>query len=318
MEYNIKLHHDIKLFSETLRAASQHLDIKLEFVEKDYWITLVLSHLAKSKYVDESVFKGGTSLSKGFNLIERFSEDVDIAIINDKGKTGNEIKTIIRTIEKEITPDLKELQMDGVTSKGSRFRRTVFEYVPTEKGNANNKLIVEINSFANPFPYQRLTIQSMVFDFLIQTKNEKYIEQYNLQSFEVNVLCKEQTLLEKMVSLIRFSFKENTLESISEKIRHFYDLYYLNQHPECIEFVASDSFKKQFDTILQHDREMFEEPKGWQSKSISESPLMTDFSTIWKKLSEKYQTELSALAYRPIPDEKDVAKCFEELIKRIE
>jgi predicted nucleotidyltransferase component of viral defense system len=314
----MKLHHDIKLFSDTLRAASQHLDIKLEFVEKDYWITLVLSRLAKSKYIDESVFKGGTSLSKGYNLIERFSEDVDIAIINDKAKTGNEIKTIIRTIEKEITPDLTELQMEGVTSKGSRFRKSVFEYVTTEKGNSNNKLIVEINSFANPFRYKRLTIQSMVFDFLMQTKNEKYIEQYNLQSFEVNVLSKEQTLLEKMVSLIRISFKENTAESISEKIRHYYDLYYLMKNSECAEFVASDSFKKQFDTILGHDREMFEEPKDWQTKSISESPLVTNFSTLWKQIKEKYQTELSALAYRPIPDEKDVAKCFSELIKRIE
>jgi predicted nucleotidyltransferase component of viral defense system len=263
--------------------------------------------LAKSKYVDESVFKGGTSLSKGYNLIERFSEDVDIAIINDKGKTGNEIKTIIRNIEKEITPDLTELQMEGVTSKGSRFRKSLFEYVTTEKGNSNNKLIVEINSFTNPFPFQRLTIQSFVFDFLMQTNNEKYIEQYNLQSFEVNVLSKEQTLLEKMVSLIRFSFKENTVESISEKIRHFYDLYYLMKSPECIEFVASDSLKKQFDTILGHDREMFEEPKDWQNKSISESPLVTNFSTLWKQIKEKYQTELSALAYRPIPDEKDVA-----------
>lgn len=314
----MKLQHDIKLFSDTLRAASQHLDIKLEFVEKDYWITLVLSCLAKSKYVEESVFKGGTSLSKGYNLIERFSEDVDIAIINDKGKTGNEIKTIIRTIEKEITTDLKELQMDGVTSKGSRFRKSVFEYVTIEKGNANNKLIVEINSFANPFPFQKLSIQSMVFDFLIQTNNEKYIEQYNLQPFEVNVLSKEQTLLEKMVSLIRFSFNKNTTESISEKIRHFYDLYYLMKNPLCFEFVASDSFKKQFDAILEHDREMFEEPKGWQTKLISESPLVTDFSSLWKQLKEKYQTELSALAYRPIPDEKDVAKCFIELIKRIE
>lgn len=313
----MKLHHDIKLFSDTLRAASQHLDIKLEFVEKDYWIILVLSRLAKSKYVDESVFKGGTSLSKGYNLIERFSEDVDIAIINDKGKTGNEIKTIIRTIEKEITHDLKELQMDGVTSKGSRFRKSVFEYVTTDKSNKNNKLIVEINSFANPFPFQRLTLKSFVFDFLQQSGNEKYIEQYDLQPFEVNVLSKEQTLLEKMVSLIRFSFKENTVESISEKIRHFYDLYFLMKNPECIEFVASGSFKKQFDAILQHDRAMFEEPMGWQSKSISESPLMIDFSTIWKQLIEKYQTELSALAYRPIPDENDVAKCFEELIKRI-
>jgi predicted nucleotidyltransferase component of viral defense system len=250
-------------------------------------------------------------------MIERFSEDVDIAIINDNRKTGNEIKTIIRTIEKEITPDLAEFQMDSVTSKGSRFRKSVFEYVSTEKGNANNKLIIEINSFANPFPYQRLTIQSMVFDFLMQTSNEKYIEQYNLQSFEVNVLSKEQTLMEKMASLIRFSFNENTVESISEKIRHFYDLYYLMKNPECIEFAASDSFKIQFETILQHDRSIFEEPRGWQSKSISESPLMIDFSTIWKQLKEKYQNELSALAYRPIPNENDVAKCFEELIKKI-
>jgi len=314
----MKLHNDIKLFSSTLRAASQYLDIKLEFVEKDYWITLVLSRLAKSKYVDESVFKGGTSLSKGYNLIERFSEDVDIAIINDKDKTGNEIKTIIRTIEKEITSDLTELQMEGVTSKGSRFRKSVFEYITTEKGNANNKLIVEINSFANPFPFQKLTIQSMVFDFLMKIGNEKYIEQYNLQSFEVNVLSKEQTLMEKLVSLIRFSFKENTVESISEKIRHFYDLYYLAKHTECAEFIKSDEFKKQFDTILNHDKAMFEEPKGWQNKSVSESPLITDFETIWKQLKEKYQTELSALAYRPIPNEQDVAKCFSELIKRIE
>lgn len=308
------LHHDTKLFSDTLRAASQHLDIKLEFVEKDYWITHVLSQLAKSKFVNESVFKGGTSLSKGYNLIERFSEDVDIAIINDNSKTGNEVKTIIRAIEKEITTDLTERYIEDLTSKGSRFRKSVFEYIATEKVNANNKLIIEINSFANPFPYKRLTIKSMVFDFLTETKNEKYIERYNLQSVEVNVLSKEQTLLEKLVSLIRFSFKENTVEGISEKIRHFYDLYYLMKNPECIEFVESDSFKNQFDAILQHDKEIFEEPTGWQIKSLSDSPLIKDFTNVWEQLKEKYQSELSALAYRPIPNEKDVATCFQNLI----
>jgi predicted nucleotidyltransferase component of viral defense system len=314
----MNLHHDLKLFSRTLRAASQHLGIKLEFVEKDYWITLVLSHLAKSKYVDESVFKGGTSLSKGHNLIERFSEDVDIAIMNDMGKTGNEIKSIIRTIEKEITSELFELQMEGVTSKGSRFRKSVFEYEPVEKGNTNNKLIVEINSFANPFPFEKLTIQSMVFDFLIKTGNENYIDQNNLHPFEVNVLGKEQTLSEKLVSLIRVSFKENPVESISEKIRHFYDLYYLMKNRECEEYSASDSFKRQFESILFHDRVIFEEPHGWKNKSVNESPLVTNFESIWEQLKGKYKTELSALAFRPIPNEKDVAKCFEGLIKRIE
>ena len=313
----MKLHHNIKLYSDTLRAVSQHLNIKLEFIEKDYWITLVLNRLAKSQYVDESVFKGGTSLSKGFNLIERFSEDVDIAIINDKGMTGNEIKNIIRTIEKEITSDLSELQMDGVTSKGSRFRKSVFEYVSIDKDNQNNKLTVEINSFANPFPFQRIAIKSFVFDFLMQTSNEEYIEKYDLQSFDVNVLSKEQTLLEKTVSLIRFSFEENTVESISKKIRHFYDLHFLMNNAKCAEFVASDSFKTKFDNILHHDREIFDEPKGWQTKQISESPLLNSFSSIWEKVRAIYQTELSALAYRAIPSEESIAKSFIELTNRI-
>jgi len=69
----MKLHTDIEFFASTVRSASQHLNINEEFVEKDYWITLVLSHLAKCKFAEETVFKGGTSLSKGFGLIDRFS-----------------------------------------------------------------------------------------------------------------------------------------------------------------------------------------------------------------------------------------------------
>jgi hypothetical protein len=85
----------------------------------------------------------------------------------------------------------------------------------------------------------------------------------------------------------------------------------------CIEFASSPSFKKQFDAILQHDRELFDEPIGWESKSISESRLLLDFSALWKQLIPKYETELTAFAFRPIPDEKDVAKCVEDLITRI-
>ena len=115
------LHTDIQLFGDSIRATSQQMGIKEVFIEKDYWITLVLNYLAKSEYASQTVFKGGTSLSKGFGLIDRFSEDVDIAIIDENKKSGNEIKTIIRSIEKEMTKDLNELKIDGVTSKGSRL-----------------------------------------------------------------------------------------------------------------------------------------------------------------------------------------------------
>lgn len=312
------LHKDIKLFKDTIRAASQFLEINQEFVEKDYWITLVLSYLSKSRFAHETVFKGGTSLSKGCNLISRFSEDVDIAIIDDDKKSGNQIKRIIRAVEKEMTQEFIEIQMAGVTSKGSRFRKSVFEYESIDSNTKNNKLIVEINSFANPFPFESLSIKSMVHDFLIETGNEKYIEKYHLQPFSINVLNKNQTLLEKMVSLIRFSYEENAIESVSKKIRHFYDLYFLMRDQECIEFVNSKEFKKRFDEILKHDRDLFDEPKDWQSKSLTDSPLVSDFQNVWNQLKGIYNTELAAFAYSPIPDEKIVADCFTNLIKHIQ
>lgn len=313
----MKLHTDRKFFSDTIRAASQHLNIREEFVEKDYWITLVLNRLAISKYTNETVFKGGTSLSKGFGLIDRFSEDIDLAMINADDKSGNEIKSIIRAVEKEITKGLEEIPVEGVTSKGSRFRKSVFEYESIDLKNKSNRLIVEINSFTNPFPYQALTIQSMVHNFLVQTSNTSYVGQYDLQAFSINVLSKEQTMVEKLVSLIRFSFDENPVHSLSQKIRHFYDLYFLNKDADCAHFLKLETFNKRFFEILDHDRDLFDVPSGWKDRPISESPLFNDFSSIWDKLKSLYNTELSALAYTPIPDQKLVAHSFIEIIEHL-
>lgn len=71
--------------------------------------------------------------------------------------------------------------------------------------------------------------------------------------------------------------------------------------------------KKQFDAILKHDQVIFEEPQDWQTKSIGASPLMVVFPVVGEQLKGTYQTELSALAYRPIPNEKDIAAAFVQL-----
>jgi len=278
---------------------------------------LLLQRLSGSKYSDEAVFKGGTSLSKGYRLIDRFSEDVDLAIVNTTHKTGNEIKKIIRHLEKEITGELTEFQEEGITSKGSRYRKSLFRYPSIQKIDPNNRLIVEINSFANPIPFQKRIIQSMLFDFLDQTNNQSYIDEHQLHPFEINILNKKQTILEKLVSLIRFSLDRDPVPSVSSKIRHFYDLYFLAKDDDCMQCIQSDTFKQQFLTLLEHDKIMFEEPTGWTSRSIAESPLIRNFDSIWSKIKNQYQSELSALAYRPIPDENDVAQTFIRLSRRI-
>lgn len=152
----------------------------------------------------------------------------------------------------------------------------------------------------------------------MHTENEKIAAQYNLHPFEINVLNKEQTLMEKLASLIRFSFDTNARESIASKIRHFYDLYYLMNDADCAAFVQTASFKKQFEEILRHDRGIFDQPVGWAKSNIHESPLITDFENIWRQLKDVYKRELSALAYTPIPDERQIAEQFAALIKNIQ
>ena len=139
------------------------LGVSTPIVEKDFWVCWLLGLIFSTPELGGSaVFKGGTSLSKVFGVINRFSEDVDIAVLNTADKSGNVIKTLIRAVEKQITTELEEVIVDGVTSKGSRFRKSVYNYVPIEKGNESNKLIIEINSFANPFPNKILEIKSMI------------------------------------------------------------------------------------------------------------------------------------------------------------
>lgn len=74
----------LKLNNEQRRAsleqAALNAGMQVKAVEKDWWVTLTLKALFTSKYKDYMIFKGGTSLSKCWKLIERFSEDIDIGL----------------------------------------------------------------------------------------------------------------------------------------------------------------------------------------------------------------------------------------------
>ena len=90
----MRLHTNIQDFSELIRLTATHFSILPEFIEKDYWITLILNNLSKSSHANSIVFKGGTSLTKGYRIINRFSEDIDIALLDEK-LTGNALKNLM-------------------------------------------------------------------------------------------------------------------------------------------------------------------------------------------------------------------------------
>lgn len=70
----MKLHLDKENFKSATITTSNALNIRQVFIEKDYWVTFILYNLSKSNFVESVVFKGGTSLSKAYGVIHRFSE----------------------------------------------------------------------------------------------------------------------------------------------------------------------------------------------------------------------------------------------------
>jgi hypothetical protein len=75
--------------------------------------------------------------------------------------------------------------------------------------------LIEINTYANPYPYIKHDISSFITDYLIVINRQDLIEQYELEPFSINVLDKRRTIVEKLVSLIRFSFEEDALRAIA-------------------------------------------------------------------------------------------------------
>ena len=74
------LNHTIDERIAMLQRAEEKFRINQVAIEKDWWVTVVLNALFKCSCADQLIFKGGTSLSKGWNLIERFSEEIDLSV----------------------------------------------------------------------------------------------------------------------------------------------------------------------------------------------------------------------------------------------
>lgn len=317
------LHEDKNLFIKLLTdtAEAQHIDIR--YVEKDYWITRSLGLLAQSPFAERVVFKGGTSLTKAYRLTRRFSEDIDVAVINADELSQGQLKRLIHHAAHSMSEGLDAVTGDPSTRKTSAYYKQLYTFPTTTKGFGTlpireGQILVEINSFANPYPFVQVEIRSFIYEYLQSLEQFRYlIDKFGLHPFTLNVLDKRRTMLEKTVSLLRFSFAEDS-EKLASKIRHFYDLYFLMQDAECQEYLRSEQFTKEFKELYAHDQESFDHPKGWNKQPHSASPLLMDFDAVWKQLRRTYETKIPPLAYvQPIPSADAAADAFKRIVEEL-
>lgn len=117
------LHEDRDVFKELVEATAAEIGVSGEIIEKDYYGSMILRELAKCN--SNIVFRGGTSLSKCYKLIDRFSEDIDISVLPQSDKMTEGMK---RRLKKNIVESIKRVDLKIVNLKDTRSRRDFNRY----------------------------------------------------------------------------------------------------------------------------------------------------------------------------------------------
>ena len=222
----MKLHEYPDEFKILIPIVAEYMHLPESAIERDYYIVLLLKNLADSEFAEQCVFKGGTSLSKCYpSSIERFSEDIDLTFL------GMELSD--KVCDKSIKKIEKVMAVSANTEKiiAERSNRSKSMYVWF--GNKDNKVKLEIGSSVRPDPYSKKSFKSYIHEFLEKHNGDDDIRKFELDSVEMNVLNIERTFVDKLMSVKRHAI----CGTLSNKVRHIYDVTRLYGLPEIKEFL---------------------------------------------------------------------------------
>lgn len=137
------LHKDHKeLFRDIVQLTSERLHIAEDIIEKDYYVSMILGILANAKYT--VVFKGGTSLSKAFGVIDRFSEDIDIAFTEHLVGRANRNSRHLYDIYKLSRHVVKDNVFRILVKEVREHRMSMDEKLaPSSRDNVNIKELIQ-------------------------------------------------------------------------------------------------------------------------------------------------------------------------------
>lgn len=316
----IKLDKKDKL--NIFNQASERSGLPSSAVEKDWWVTLSLNIIFSLPYANHIVFKGGTSLSKAWDLIERFSEDIDLVIDRKHlGFEGELSKTQVKKLRKASFSFIGTDFYTDINNELISLGVTDYELVVQETKNTDtDPLIIELR-------YKSLTEESDYLKprvlievgarSLMEPVDEKAIISIVSSEFSqlpfaekeivIPVVSPKRTFLEKIFLLHEEFQKETKFIRVERMSRHLYDLEKLMDTPHGIEALKDSDL---YNIIVEHRRN-FNAIRGidytnHRSKSIN---IVPPEETI-KHWEKDYRTMQESMFY-------GVTISFDKLIERI-
>jgi hypothetical protein len=250
-------------------------------------VTYALHAVFHDSIGEQTVFKGGTALSKCFGLIERFSEDIDLVVKHDEEETDNQLKKKIRRISQVVSHLLPEVEVEGLTRKMGMNRKTAHRYPVTCSGifgQVRDVIVVEATCFSYYEPFSPRRVSSYIYDMMVERGREDMAAEYDLLPFQVYALELTRTLCEKTVSLVRFSYSANPIDDLRMKIRHIYDLHKMVGDDQLKTFFNSSEFEQFLCKVAQDDVVSFRNNNEWLVHHPAEALIFRDVEGCWQPL----------------------------------
>jgi predicted nucleotidyltransferase component of viral defense system len=251
----------IRVFAETSRQIGLPSS---SAAEKDWWVVHTLAIIFSMECANALIFKGGTSLSKGWNIIHRFSEDIDLSLDREfLGFSGELKKSEIRNLRRKSFKFITEVFTEELKNKFFELGFKELTIKPREvKNHDQDPLIIEIyynkltdkDTYLKPGVLVEIGSRSLKEPFTQRTFGTFISEIYTDSSFTdksitIPIVNPERTFLEKIFLLheeFQKPFDKIRVERLS---RHLYDIEKLNQ-TEYAEIALQDT--ELYNTIVKH------------------------------------------------------------------
>lgn len=303
-------------FDQLIIRTAQHFreqGFREEFIEKDYYAMDVLRAVA-SHGPHSVIFKGGTSLSKAWGIISRFSEDVDLFLDPStlgratRGAKDRALKNVRDAIaERTGLPYTTEFSAQG-------FRRAdAFAYRRQFAMSMQPRVLVEITTASGREPKETVPLMSYVAQFLFAEKIS--LDAEDETPFDVQVLHFRRTFVEKLFAIHGYVHRQvSEGRLIGSYARHYYDLHQLLLRQEVVEMLASaeyQSIREDYDRICTEAYpDVYVRP---DELSFQESQALFPDPRLDASLGQQYEAQCRLICFGLYPDWRDVRSQFDQV-----
>lgn len=324
---------DEKNRKRMIEQVQEHVKLPPQSIEKDLWVTQVLHALFSLPVSDKLIFKGGTSLSKAWNLIDRFSEDIDLAIDPlflgkpEGDPTKRQIKKLRKASSLFVAEKLAEMLRARFAEMGLAEWLTV-EAQPNGEGDNTypeprqlyvlyRSVYQDTLSYLHPMIVLEVSARSLlepVASVEISSLLSQHLPVKDVAPVPVVTAVAGKTMVEKMFLLHEmFSIPGHGMQA-ERKSRHLYDLWKMMGHPFAEDAIKDDALWES----IRHHREIYTSVNEMDyTPDVRKRIVLVPREDIIDTWKADYEQMMTAMIYGEKPSWKELMEAMNDLQKKV-